>query len=258
MKNKKYILTFLAIINILMITTCSQKQNNKNNLTIEKIMPPQAMYSSMRKHLTTVNWSDYMIKQELTAKEEYLGYQIGTLFVNWTVAITSDNKKAATRIQNNIKTLIKELDIDDDVFVLLMKQNLDKVTTLLNDNPRKNYRQIIKLVKSTKKEIITYFKNKDDETALQQIAFSTWAEFLYIGLKAIDQKYSVGFSEIFNRSQEAQYFLDYLSGNPKMSEARELCLQITPLLTASKSLAIEKSNLNSVKTKIDNYRAKRL
>lgn len=236
-------------------TTIKAKENTED-IKIERIMPPQASFYAMMRHTKEIDWSKHISTKEIIGNKKHAGYQTGIMFVNWTIASITKQNESVKQIASNWTKLTIDLEIDDSV-ILNAKENLDNIEKYLDKADKDSYRKMTKEIKRVYADIKEYYESKGQGDIVEQATFAVWMEFLYISINGFVTKYEEQKAELFNRTQEINYFLQMFEDKKGFEAEVDLLKSLKePIQEGSGKMT--KESLESITTLIEDFRSSRL
>lgn len=207
---KRLIATLSLVAITLTFFACSgsseSKSQDKDQLIIYNMVPPQTAYQALKKKASAINWGTYIETKSPVKDLSSAGYEIGLALGNWTVASLNGDKAKSDTWSKNLMELTRLVDLDDEVVIANIKTKVDEIKTLLGKDDDESYRTLSREVRWVEQEITQHYKKVNNKVMLDKVSFSLWLELFYIGLKGVEQNYSEELASFFNRQAEIQYF----------------------------------------------------
>lgn len=254
MKTKLLLLAALMLVATAGISQAKTDKPPKGDTVVTIMMPPEASFNTLKKGLKDVSWKKIVFSQELKPARDFVGYQIGVLFANWSVAAASKDQAMLDTISSNIIKLTKNIDIDDDAVLINVKKRIEKFSDYLKDDSTNSYQKISSEIRYIRDEVKTYYSKSGNKTMVDQIGFGAWLEFLYIGLQGVNEKYDPKITTVFNRSQEVDYFLRLADADPKLAPITGFLKSIKPKLTLRDGKTLSKKDVAALLAEIKSFR----
>ena len=247
----------MVLFSLIVITCSGEPRSTKTELTVKKVMPPEVIFKSLRRKLKGVDWKAFVENKQLVVKDEYIGYQLGSQFVHWSIAILSRQEKIANSLASNLMTLATTIDIDDDSILISIQQKIDAINGLMEQKEdRAAYRKIKREIEDIKSLIADYFKTKANSTALRQMVIAGWIEFMHFCIKGLTEQYVSEATTILNRPQEVDYFIEYISTDAKLQEANLLFNELKTKMNQAEKTVFSKTELAWMFEKLSIFREK--
>lgn len=203
MKHIQPLFLVSALASLLLMAACHRE--TETDLTLNKILPPQAPFSAFRSKAKSIPWKNYLDTRRLPLIPERSGVQLGLTLAQWSLAETLGDEKSAELIGANLVRLSKEMDIDDEALLVRLKNRVETKGAL------KTEEAVRKDIRAVEKELGSYFEKKGKAEWSQQLLFGSWLELLSITLKGLVAANDPGLSGFLARRGEAAYFLNRFS-----------------------------------------------
>ncbi len=196
---------------------CSKNKNdvviNEGDVEVDVVLPQKAYFNSVRKQMADTDWGNYIYSEGISKfNDETGGYQIGILLTNCAFASAVKNEDMVKKITDQIIEFSGKLKITDEKIVYEVIDMANSFDALINDE---NYKEISNRIQQIEYKLKKYYFESDDKEIVEQIKFGTWIEAYYIVSKAIRDEYSSGLTNLFNRNQEINYFIETYSKYPE-------------------------------------------
>lgn len=253
---RQLLLIFAAAAFAATTISCSCQNEDKPGIKeYDKVIISRSMLSSLARKLGYVEWKGYIQTNEMPFHPEYTGYQVGALLANWTVAVLVKDQKMTDTITTNWFELSKNIDFDDDITLLRIKDRAQDFEEKMEEDSKRGYKEIVDDINFIKNEVSQYFDRNDKGYMAKQIAVSMWLEFLYISMKGLSENYKEEASTVFNRWHEAKYFLEWCSVQPELNDkAKELLAYLRTELKIERGGTLSQEKIISVLDKIKEFR----
>lgn len=234
----------------------SAEKPARGDTTIRVIFPPEAAFISLKRQLRDVDWKKLIYTNEIKPKKDIVGYQIGMLFANWSVAAATREEQYVNIISTNIIRLTRDIDIDDDSVLVSIKKRVQKFGDYFKDDTPESYRKIEAEIRYIKDELKRYYGRTGNKTIVDQIGFGAWLEFNYIGANGLLLKYNPASTVVFNRSVEIDDFLAKAASDKRMLNIVEFLRAVKPKMTLKDGKTLSKAELAALRDQIGAFRVK--
>ncbi|MEK6793885.1 MAG: hypothetical protein AABZ39_03860 [Spirochaetota bacterium] len=228
----------------------------RGDTTIRVIFPPEAAFISLKRQLRDVDWKKLIYTNELKPKKDVVGYQIGVLFANWSVAAATREEQYVNIISTNIIRLTRDIDIDDDSVLVSIKKRVQKFGDYFKDDKPESYRKIESEIRYIKDELKRYYGRTGNKTIVDQIGFGAWLEFNYIGANGLLLKYNPASTIVFNRAIEIDDFLAKANADKRMANIIDFLRAVKPKMTIKEGKTLSKAELTALRDQIGAFRTK--
>ena len=196
---KATVVISLTITSSLFLGGCSQEK--ESDLTLTKILPPQAPFAVFRNKAGAIPWKSFIDTRRLPLIPERSGVQLGLILVQWSLAETLGDEKNADLISANLVRLSKEMDIDDEALLVRLKNRVEA------KGSQKSEEAVRKDIRAVEKELGSYFEKKGKSEWSHQLLFGSWLELLSVTLKGMTVANDPSLAGFLARRSEASYFL---------------------------------------------------
>lgn len=194
-----FLFTFPFILASIFLVSCGR--DKEVDLTLHKILPPQAPFSAFRSKTKSIPWKNFVDTRRLPLIPERSGVQLGLTLAQWSLAETLGEKKDADQIAANLVRLSKEMDIDDEALLVRLKNRVEAKETA------KSEEAVRKDIRAVEKELGAYFDKKGKGEWSHQLLFGSWLELLSVTLKGMIAANDPSLAMFLARRGEAAYFL---------------------------------------------------
>lgn len=267
MKNIKRVIAFalLLVFTMLTFTGCNGcasndvpeiEEESTEEEVVYRIMPPQAFFSSISRKIEDIRWSDFLNTNAMKMNQDYVGYQLGSVFVNWSIAAILKDEKKAHVLATNWMELTSDIDIDDDAITLKMKDAVDALEKFFTNRTEENHEVMNEQISEVINDLEEYYQKVENETMVRQIGFGIWFEFLHLGVEGILANYDQAKTTIFNREGDLNYFIQEFGKDPALAEMVTFLQKIKPRLTLEEGETISKEQLISLRNELEDFRLK--
>lgn len=234
---------------------CRSKEEPPREFKVEAVMPTQGMLNTLQRKMHNIDWVSYVHTDRIEPKNAYVGYQMGVLIANWTICVLSKDEEAMARVSTNWFTFARDIDINDDLILLRIRDKVRGWDEALKNPNDENYRKIKRSISEIKNELTEYYADNNNGTVLKQIGFAVWLELMYIGVEAMMDNYEESVTTVLNRNKDANYFAANLAEDGNLEYAAKFVEELSSMLNLSDGKTMSLEELELLRDKILAFRA---